>query len=253
MKHTEARALVATAFAQQFGRQGNLTELQCLQAIAWLETNYGGSWHGAGVGSFNMGAIQKGGWTGAVFTYTDTHPNADGTSTPYQIGFRKYSTAVDGFVDLCKVVYCAFDRGKRVLPAASRGDLIAFSTELHKYPCYYEGFGANDAERIAHHHAAVVNAIRLQCAEIGDPLPAQLEAPTGSLPTVATALFIGCTGPAVEAWQRVVGVAIDGDFGSLTQTATRAWQAKHGLPASGVVCLPELVAAGLEPAAEAST
>lgn len=240
LSHTDMRALVATAFASQVGRQGTLTELQCLQAIGWLETNYAGSWHGPGIGSWNFGAIQRGGWNGSFFEYTDTHPNADGTSTPYKIGFRKYHDAVSGVADLCKVVYLAFDRIKRVLPAATRGDLLAFSTELHKYPCYYEGFGASNAERIAHHCAAVTNAIRLQCAELGEPMPS---AP--ALPVIAPALFLGCKGPAVGAWQAVVGAKVDDGFGGATQTATRAWQTAHGLPASGVVCQPELDAAGL--------
>ncbi len=240
LSHVDARQIVAAAFHEQFRREGNTSELQCLQAIAWLETNYGASWKGVGVGSFNMGAIQQGGWTGAVFTYTDTHPMPDGTSKPYQIGFRKYPTAVAGFQDLCKVVFCAFDRGKRVLPAASRGDLLEFSTELHKYPCYYEGFGATDAERIARHHSAVLNAIRLQCVALREPMPEQTP-----LPVVDPAMFLGCHGVEVQVWQRVVGVKDDGDFGGLTQVATRAWQTAHGLPASGIVCLPELQAAGL--------
>jgi putative peptidoglycan binding protein len=242
--HTEARAFVTLAFTFVFGRAPTAFEAMFLQAIGWLETNYGSSWQGVGVGSFNMGAIQQGGWSGAVFTYTDTHPNADGTSTPYKIGFRKYSSAVDGFVDLCKVVYVVFSTRKEALAAAGRGDILAFSTALHKYPCYYEGFGATDAARIANHAKAVTNAIRLQCAEIGDPLP-PLVVPTGPLPTVVPALLLGAKGPSVSAWQAIVGVAQDGDFGALTQSATRAWQTKHGLPPNGVVQEADLVAAGL--------
>jgi peptidoglycan hydrolase-like protein with peptidoglycan-binding domain len=242
LSHTDMRALVATAFAAQVGRQGTLPELQCLQSIGWLETNYASSWHGPGVDSWNFGAIQRGGWSGSFFEYTDTHPNPDGTSTPYKIGFRKYPDAVSGVADLCKVVYMAFDRLHRVLPAASRGDLLAFSTELHRAPCYYEGFGATDAERIAHHCAAVTSAIRLQCAELGEPMPNE-----PVLPVIAPALFIGCKGPAVAAWQAIVGVGTDGDFGGATQIATRAWQGKHKLPQSGVVTMTELVIAGLAP------
>lgn len=243
LSHVDMRALTATAFASQIGRQGTLTELQCVQAIGWLETNYANSWKGVGIGSWNFGAIQKGGWSGSFFEYTDTHPNADGTSTQYKIGFRKYPDAVSGVVDLCKVVYFAFDRVKRVLPAATRGDLLAFSTELHRYPCYYEGFGASDAERIAHHHAAVVSAIHLQALALNEPEPQSTP-----LPVLAPALFLGCTGVAVIAWQKVVNVEPDGDFGGATQVATRAWQTAHKLPASGVVCAPELIAAGLMPA-----
>src|SRR4051812_17200400 len=97
--HRDARQLVLAAFHEQFNREATTPEAQCLQAIAGLETGYGSGWHGPGVGSFNMGAIQKGGWTGAVFSYVDTHPNKDGPNTPYQIDFRKYPTAVAGFQD----------------------------------------------------------------------------------------------------------------------------------------------------------
>jgi peptidoglycan hydrolase-like protein with peptidoglycan-binding domain len=240
LSHRDARQLAAAAFAEQFHREGTTPELQCLQAVAWLETNYGSSWNGAGVGSFNVGAIQKGGWTGEVFTYTDTHPNKDGTSTPYQIGFRKYPNAVAGFQDLCRVVYVVFEPRKQALVAAGKGDVLGFSTALHTPPVYYEGFGATDEERIRHHHNAVLGAIRLQCSALGEELP-QIE----PLPVIEPALLIGAKGPAVEVWQRVVGVKVDGDFGGATQTATRAWQHTHNLPETGVVTMLELIAAGL--------
>lgn len=241
MKHAEARKYVTLAFADVIGREGSLSELQCLQAIGWLETNYGAAWHGPGVGSNNMGAIQTGaGWHGAIFAYTDTHPNKDGTSTPYQIGFRKYGTATAGFDDLCRVVYTALDRATRVLPAAGACDLLAFSTELHRAPCYYEGFGATDADRIEHHHAAVVNAIKLQCAELGEAFPD----PT-ALPRVEPTLLLGARGPAVRAWQHVIGATEDGEFGPQTQLKTRGWQFTHQLPPSGIVTSAELIVAGL--------
>lgn len=237
--HTVARQFALAAFHEQFNREATLPEAQCLQAIGDLETGYGTGWHGPGVGSFNMGAIQGVGPAGA-FTYTDTHPNADGTNTPYSIYFRKYPTAVSGWQGLVQAVYCAFDRGSRVLPAASRGDLLAFSTELHRAPCYYEGFGATDADRIAHHHNAVLASIQRQCAELGDPMPEATP-----LPVITPALFLGCTGPAVELWQKIVGAPIDGSFGMVTKAKTIAWQITHKLPPSGIVCQAELNAAGL--------
>ncbi len=242
LSHKDMRALVETAFLNQFGRQPTRPEAQCLQAIGWLETNYAASWKGPGIGSWNFGAIQRGAWQGSFFEYTDTHPNADGTSTPYKIGFRKYPDAVSGVADLCKVVYMAFDTRRQALAAAGKGDTLGFSTWLHRYPCYYEGFGATDAERIAHHHNAVLNAIKLQCAALGEPMPE-----TEPLPVIAPALLIGAKGPAVEAWQKIIGVKVDGDFGGATQVATRAWQHTHKLPETGVVTMGDLIAAGLAP------
>jgi hypothetical protein len=249
--HTEARALVAAAFTSVMSRAPSAFEAMFLQAVAWLETQYGSGWSGVGIGSFNMGAIQQGGWSGAVFTYTDTHPNADGTSTPYKIGFRKYSTAQAGFEDLCKVVYVANAQRKAALVAAGLGDVLAFSTALHKYPCYYEGFGATDAARIANHAKAVTGAIKLQCAEIGDPLPPSIahgyatQASPAPLAPVTPALLIGCVGPAVGAWQAVIGAPVDDNFGPATQAKTRTWQVSKGLPPTGVVQEMDLKAAGL--------
>jgi lysozyme family protein len=55
----------------------------------------------------------------------------------------------------------------------------------------------------------------------------------------------GCIGLEVAAWQKVIGVTPDGDFGAKTDAATRAWQAAHGLTADGVVGAKTLAAAGL--------
>jgi peptidoglycan hydrolase-like protein with peptidoglycan-binding domain len=46
---------------------------------------------------------------------------------------------------------------------------------------------------------------------------------------------LGSSGPDVQAWQNVLGIAADGKFGPQTDAATRAWQRSHGLTADGVV------------------
>lgn len=48
-------------------------------------------------------------------------------------------------------------------------------------------------------------------------------------------LRLGSSGPDVAAWQRIVGVPADGDFGPKTLEATKRWQAAHGLEDDGVV------------------
>lgn len=45
----------------------------------------------------------------------------------------------------------------------------------------------------------------------------------------------GSTGDNVKKWQGIIGVAVDGSFGPNTESATKAWQAKHKLVADGVV------------------
>ncbi len=45
----------------------------------------------------------------------------------------------------------------------------------------------------------------------------------------------GSKGNAVEVWQIIVGATPDGIFGSGTESATKNWQASHGLVADGIV------------------
>lgn len=45
----------------------------------------------------------------------------------------------------------------------------------------------------------------------------------------------GSRGEAVKAWQRVIGLNDDGNFGKGTEAATKQWQSSHGLKPDGVV------------------
>lgn len=56
-----------------------------------------------------------------------------------------------------------------------------------------------------------------------------------SPPTTLPTLQRGSTGPDVKRWQRIVGETADGDFGPLTQAATRMLQRRHHLDPTGVV------------------
>ena len=230
MNHIDARQIICQAFFNRFGRQPTRPEAQCVQAVGWLETGYAQYWRPPGNDSWNWGAIQAGSaWSGAVFTYTDTHPNADGSSTPYQIAFRKYPTAVDGANDLVRTVYQTNGRDKLVLPAASVGDTLAFSRGLYASK-YYEGFGRTAAERITHHHTAVLNACVLMARAIGEPMPDGSDPP----PTPPRVLRLGMSGDDVAEMQGIVGVATDGQFGPKTRTAVVSWQQAHGIAADGV-------------------
>lgn len=60
------------------------------------------------------------------------------------------------------------------------------------------------------------------------PTPAPLNAPHAQIRK-------GSTGPDVALWQTIVRVTPDGIFGPITETATKAWQAAHGLAADGIV------------------
>ena len=235
MDDRDMRALLAEAFRRAYGREATRVELQCLQAVAWLETSYGMGWKGTGIGSNNFGAMQAGAaWHGATFLYTDTHPNADGTSTPYTVAFRKYPTAIAGAEDFLRIVYT---KRPSVLAAASRGDIDGFSAALHATR-YYEGFGRTVGERIAHHFAAVVKAIQRQCKALGEELPPEVAA----LPQPRPTLREGASGLDVRDLQAALNrqgaspaLAVDGSFGRKTRGAVEGFQTRRGLKVDGVV------------------
>ena len=90
--HQQARGWVILASEHLFGRHPEIREAQGIQGVMWLETAYASGWRPPGNGSNNMGAMQAGAsWTGDRFSYVDTHPNADGSSMPYRVDFRKYT------------------------------------------------------------------------------------------------------------------------------------------------------------------
>jgi peptidoglycan hydrolase-like protein with peptidoglycan-binding domain len=224
--HAEARALAQRALKAAFGNEPSLTSgaVKCLAGVACIETSYGDGWKGAGKGSHNMGAIQCGtGWTGPRFEYVDTHPNADGTSTPYRIGFRKYLTADDGWRDLVKTVYV--NRGRAsVLNAAQAGDIYGVSECLHQTG-YYEGFGKTVADRVSNHHRALSRAIAAADGSLYPVAPVVAVLPT---------LRRGAQGEEVKLLQRELRLAADGAFGRITDAELRAYQLTHGLTVDGV-------------------
>ncbi len=243
LSHRDARILGRESFARQFAREANRPEAQLLQSVGWIESRYSSGWNrpanwpkGEPFEPWNMGAIQKGSWTGKTFWYIDTHPKADGTNEPYRIEFRYYDSPQQGFDDLCRRVYVILDRMKRVLAPATRGDTLGFSTGLHATG-YYEGFGKTVADRIRHHHEAILNACALQAQELGEAMPdgSSLVAPPKPMyPT----LRLASRGEAVKALQLELGFTgtdVDGKFGRMTLAAVTTWQRNHGLKVDGVV------------------
>lgn len=243
----DMRQVLCEAFRRQFGREGKRCEMQCLQAVAWLETSYGAGWKPPGAGSWNFGACQAGAsWRGATFVYTDTHPNKDGTSTPYSVKFRAYPSAIEGAVDLVKIVYVNAGRFV-VLAAAGREDTMGFSIALRDTG-YYEGFGATVGERISHHHDAVVKAIRKQCKALGEPLPRDI----AELPVPPATLRYGMKGADVRHLQELLAangrrLTIDGGFGPGTLAALKSEQIEHGLVPDGVCGPATWAALGFKP------
>ena len=231
--HAQARAFAAQSIGVVFNREPLGGEADGEAGIGCLETSYSDGWKGSGVGSNNMGAIQCGSsWKGERFSYVDTHPNADGTSTRYQIDFRKYATPLDGWTDLCKVAYV--NRGRAsVRAAAIARDWYGMSKSLHDTG-YYEGYGKTVADRIQNHYRALSRAIARANNE-KPPIVVIHEIPH----TVRRG--DGCRGTpdeAVRLLQMELRLAADGLFGPRTETALRLYQMAHGLVADGV-CGPK--------------
>jgi len=222
--HKDAHDLSYHALKGHFEAEPSIGEVDHLQGVSCLETSHGEGWKGAGSGSHNQGACQCGkNWTGARFTYFDTHPKPDGTSVQYRVDFRKYPNDYEGFLDLVKVMYVAAGREK-VRQAAKQGNTYLVSKTLHDTG-YYEGFGATVADRIQYHYRALAGAL----ARDG-----KAEKATVLITSLPPTVYFGCIGEAVRICQRELQIAADGIFGRVTRAAVIGYQRKHGLSADGI-------------------
>lgn len=268
----DMRIVLREAFRQVIGREPNAPEVQFIQAISELESGHGRGWLGPGWTSYNLGAIQAhSGWSGETFNYTDTSPNADGTSTSYAQKFRKYPSLVEGAKDLVRIVYVTNGRAS-VLREAGAGETEKASAAMYctsgktkadharerdlvwdQYGVmptgYYQGFGKSPAERISNHHKRVERSIREQCAALKDELPADLRNKPAPLPTLKQGTSDRLSVEAMQAALNIHGarpaLVADGSFGPVTAKALKAFQSSHGLVPDGV-CGPATWAALLK-------
>lgn len=238
MNHQQMRSILLPAFRRVIGRDATLPEIQSLQGVASLESAYGTGWKPPGDKSKNLGAIQAGSsWKGKTYQYTDTTPQADGSSKPYVTRFRFYDTWEEAADDLVRAVYVILDRGRFVLAPAGNGDTYAFSAGLHKTR-YYEGFGKTVEARIANHHRSIVASIRAQALALNEDLPLDIQA----LPHQRELLRLGSSGAPVAALQEQLNrqsvtptLKVDAQFGPATLKNVVSFQRRSGLVADGLV------------------
>ena len=227
--HSQARMLATQSIQAAFGRDPIGGEAEGEAGIGYLETSYGDGWVGNGVGSNNIGAIQCGSsWPGQRFSYFDTHPNSDGTSTKYKIDFRKYSTPLDGWIDLCRVAYVNRSR-ESVRAAAAARDWYGMSKALHNTG-YYEGYGKTVEDRIRNHYRALSRAIARANSE---------KLPVVDISEIPRTVRRGdgCQGKpdeAVKLMQMELQISADGIFGPATLERLRDYQSAHDLTVDGV-------------------
>jgi hypothetical protein len=162
--HIQGQKWAHDGFVAQFGREPAGFEQFWVQLVAALESQYGKGWKGEGVGSNNMGAVQAGHAPCAAnaFQYTDTHPNPDGTSTPYTICFRRYPTPVDGMADVARILFKQMK--------INAGSIRQLSTQMYDKH-YYEGFGSTREQRINNHVKALTNWAKDISAATGQKMP----------------------------------------------------------------------------------
>lgn len=154
--HANARQLAIEAFEDVVHAQPKTNELRMLLAVALHESTFGAGWRGNGEGSNNMGALQAGsGWTGETFATKDTHPTSTGGSIAYEGQFRKYSSPLEGWQDLVRVLYI---QSPATRVAAATGDPRAVAKAMRRAG-YYEGQGPTQDARIGAYEQALVNAL----------------------------------------------------------------------------------------------
>lgn len=74
------------------------------RGVAWLESNYGAGWKGAGAGSHNWGAI-TGSYNGQSFRYEDSRWDAKTNAVvKYTTSFRAYPDDRSGAEDLARLL-----------------------------------------------------------------------------------------------------------------------------------------------------
>jgi len=167
ISHAQAKAITIAAFRDAMGRMPTMCERHAVQVVSLAESQYGAGWKGEGIGSHNWGAVQAGKPPcnpNRSFLYTDSHPNPDGTSTRYQICFRRYPNHESGAADVVKILnrMDIFDKLKHECSMRN------LSTSMFDAG-YYEGFGRNREERINNHIKYLTRFYKQMTKSLGEP------------------------------------------------------------------------------------
>lgn len=226
-RHEQARNEASAALVAR-GLSNELCVRQFLQAIALGETQYAYAWTGDGIGSNNMGAIQRGRPPCGpdAFGHGDTHEDGSG----YSACFAVYPTRAAGWEALVNELYL---RRPKVLAAARNCDIDRAVAEM-RASGYFE-------LKLSEYQAAVRRNINEIASALGEPSPVPKVETGGSSVGASPSLVVprtisrGAKGIDVKQWQKIAGTTADGIFGLLTEVATIRWQVRHGLKGDGIV------------------
>jgi hypothetical protein len=225
--HEKARAEASAALVAR-GLSDETCVRQFLMAVALLETGYGYGWSGDGIGSNNMGAIQRGRLPCGddAFGYGDTHEGGE----VYAACFAVYPTRAAGWEALVSELYL---RRRGVLAAARDCDMMSAVRQMRETG-YFEAPLTRYQEGIRARITEIASAL-------GEPNPVPKAGAGGSSaggspsPAVPRTISRGARGTEVRMWQRIAGTTVDGTFGLLTELATIRWQGRHELKPDGIV------------------
>ena len=236
LSHEQARAIL-----RQAAPDATELELDAVQGVAWVETNYGQGWKGAGVGSHNWGAIVCTRPTQDCFEHKDSNPEGS-----YIARFRRYSSDLEGAKDVAREVL----RRSGVKEAAASRDAYGIAKAMYETG-YYSGISPDPETNILRYARRLTDANELFGGSLGKVEAAPTERPTEPEPLAWPArlsplwgeplrsayslevLKSGAKGSQVALWQAIIGVRIDGSFGDSTLDATRQWQSRHNSPLTG--------------------
>lgn len=246
LTHVEAKEIVDRALP-------DLTPAESLavRCVAVLETNYGAGWKRPGsTDSLNWGAI-TGTYDGQYFEHEDSR-NDGGTVVKYTTKFKKYPSHEAAAVDLARVML-----KPNVRAACASGDFAKISVAMRENR-YYLGVASTMQGQIAAHQKRMAECKAAILKATGEPdpfvvgspgVPASESEPSSSdrawpsscsrfakgLDADLHVLRLGSRGSMVVLYQRLIQVEDDGDFGPLTEGATKRLQAAAGIDADGVV------------------
>ena len=168
-------------------------------------------------------------WTGKALTTIDLGPSAapgptSPPSTPTTTGYPTLAAGSRGF-DVAT--------GQRAVGASPDGDFGPLTEAAVR--AFQAAHGLKATGQLDQPTWVRLVALRLVPARTTAPVTA---AATPSSPLAAyakTTLRRGATGLPVVALQKALNITADGEFGSKTEAAVKAFQARRNLPANGVV------------------
>jgi len=143
LSHAAARAIISGEWRPEFGPE-TPNALRMAQSVGLIESAYGSARFSDCEDLKNWGAVQAGHTPCGpdACEARDTHPNPDGTSTSYQICFRRYSSDAEAVAHMLRVLM----RGPAIA-AAQTGDARRFAAAMYENG-YFEGVGRTVADRI---------------------------------------------------------------------------------------------------------